>query len=134
MIHAPLVSDLAVPISELLVDHPAPIAAAAEITAGYHAVTPLTDEELHLIFDLGATRCAMSVAIAYWRVRGHPENTAYIMAGVEGTATLLDQMREWGAERMVAALRRACAVPVRGDASRAGTRQSPRGRGRRSRG
>jgi Ser/Thr protein kinase RdoA (MazF antagonist) len=134
MIHAPLVSDLAVPISELLVDHPAPIAAAAEITAGYHAVTPLTDEELRLIFDLGATRCAMSVAVAYWRVRGHPENTAYIMAGVEGTATLLDQMREWGAERMVAALRRACAVPVRGDASRAGTRQSSRGRGRRSRG
>jgi Ser/Thr protein kinase RdoA (MazF antagonist) len=134
MIHAPLVSDLAVPISELLVDHPEPIATAAEITAGYHAVTPLTDEELRLIFDLAATRCAVSVAVADWRVRGHPENTAYIMAGVEGTATLLEQMREWGAERMVAALRRACAVPVRSDASHSGTHRSPRGRGRRSRG
>jgi len=116
MLHAPLVCDLAVPISELLVDHPEPILAAAEITAGYHAVTPLGDEELRLIFDLAATRCAMALAIAYWRVRGHPENSAYIMAGVEATATLLDRMREWGAERTYAALRRACTVPIRGDA------------------
>jgi Ser/Thr protein kinase RdoA (MazF antagonist) len=111
LIHAPLVCDLAVPISELLVGHPEPIAAAAEITAGYHAVTALEDEEIRLIFDLTATRCAMVVAVAHWRVRGHPENTAYIMAGVEDTATLIDQMREWGAERMYAALRRACAAP-----------------------
>ncbi len=54
----------------------------------------------------------MAVAVAHWRVRDHPENTAYIMAGVEDTATLLDQMREWGAERVYAALRRACAPPV----------------------
>jgi Ser/Thr protein kinase RdoA (MazF antagonist) len=110
LIHAPLVCDLAVPISELLVGHPEPIAAAAEITAGYHAITPLEDAEIRLIFDLATTRCAMVVAVAHWRARDHPENTAYIMAGVEDTATLLDQMREWGAERMYAALRRACAV------------------------
>jgi hypothetical protein len=36
------------------------------------------------------------------------------MGGVEGAATLLDQMREWGAERVYAALRRACAGPVTG--------------------
>lgn len=114
MIHAPLVCDLAVPISELLVGHPEPIATAAEITAGYHAVTPLADEELRLIFDLAVTRCAMAIAVASWRVRDHPENTAYIMGGVEDGGTLLDQMREWGAERMYAALRRACAPSVRG--------------------
>jgi len=114
MNHAPLVCELAVPISELLVYHPEPIATAAEITAGYHAVTPLEDEEIRLIFDLTATRCAMFVAVAHWRVRDHPENTAYIMAGVDDTATLLEEMREWGAERMYAALRRACAAPVTG--------------------
>jgi hydroxylysine kinase len=108
LIHAPLVCDLAVPISELLVGHREPIATAAEITAGYHSVTPLEDEELRLIFDLAATRCAMAVAVAHWRVRDHPDNTAYIMAGVEDTATLLDQMREWAAERVYASLRRAC--------------------------
>jgi 4-aminobutyrate aminotransferase-like enzyme len=91
---------------------PDTIAAAAEITAGYHAVTALEDEELRLIFDLAATRCAMEVAIANWRVRDHPENTDYIMAGNEGAGKQLEHMRELGAERMYAALRRACATPV----------------------
>ena len=112
LIHAPLVCDLAVPISELIVGHPDPIAMAAEITAGYHAVTALEDDELRLIFDLVSTRCAMYVAVANWRVCDHPENTAYIMDGVRETGALLEQMREWGAERMYAGLRRACATPV----------------------
>ena len=112
LIHAPLVCDLAVPISELIGKHPDPIATAAEITAGYHAVTALEDEELRLIFDLVATRCAMSVAVANWRVCDHPENTDYIMAGVQETGELLERMSGWGAERMYTALRRACATPV----------------------
>ena len=112
LIHAPLVCDLAVPIAELCRQHPDTIAAAAEITAGYHAVTALEDEELRLIFDIAATRCAMEVAIANWRVLDHPENTDYIMAGNEGAGKQLEHMRELGAERMYAALRRACATPV----------------------
>jgi len=106
LIHAPLVCDLAVPIAELIREHPDPIAAAAEITAGYHAVTALEDNELRLIFDLATTRCAMEVAIANWRVCDHPDNTDYIMAGIQKTGTQLDWMRESGAERMYAALRR----------------------------
>ena len=117
LIHAPLVCDLAVPIAELTREHPDPIAAAAEITAGYHAVTALEDDELRLIFDLASTRCAMEVAIANWRVRDHPENTDYIMAGNQGAGAQLDRMRELGPERMYAALRRACATPVSLDTS-----------------
>ena len=106
LIHAPLVCDLAVPIAELIREHPDPIATAAEITAGYHAVTALEDDELRLIFDLVSTRCAMEIAIANWRVCDHPDNTDYIMAGIQKTGTQLDWMRESGAERMYAALRR----------------------------
>jgi 4-aminobutyrate aminotransferase-like enzyme/Ser/Thr protein kinase RdoA (MazF antagonist) len=112
LIHAPLVCDLAVPIAELIREHPDPIGAAAEITSGYHAVTALEDDELRLIFDLVITRCAMEVAVANWRVCDHPENTEYIMAGITETGAQLDQMREWGADRMYTALRRACATPV----------------------
>jgi 4-aminobutyrate aminotransferase-like enzyme/Ser/Thr protein kinase RdoA (MazF antagonist) len=112
LIHAPLVCDLAVPIAELTREHPDPIAAAAEITAGYHAVTALEDDELRLIFDLACTRCAMEVVIANWRVRDHPENTEYIMAGIQKSGTQLNWMRELGPERMYAALRRACATPI----------------------
>ena len=112
LIHAPLVCDLAVPIAELSRRHPDPIAAAAEITAGYHAVTALEDDELRLIFDLACTRCAMEVTIANWRVRDHPENTDYIMAGTQNAGMHLDRMRDLGTERMYSALRRACATPV----------------------
>jgi len=114
LIYAPMVCDLAVPIAELMIEQPDPIAIAAEITAGYHAITPLEDDELRLIFDLVATRCAMYVAVANWRVCDHPENTAYIMSGVQATGAMLDQMREWGAGRMVEGLRRACSTPVAG--------------------
>ena len=112
LIHAPLICDLAVPISELTCEHPDPIAAAAEITAGYHAITALEDDELRLLFDLVSTRCAMEIAIANWRACGHPENIAYIMDGIPAIATQLDRMRESGTERMYAALRRACATPI----------------------
>jgi 4-aminobutyrate aminotransferase-like enzyme/Ser/Thr protein kinase RdoA (MazF antagonist) len=89
LIHAPLICDLAVPI----------------------AVTALEDDELRLVFDLVSTRCAMYVAIASWRVGDHPENTDYIMSGAQEYGTLLEQMREWGSDRMYAGLRRACATP-----------------------
>jgi len=110
LIHAPMVADLAVPISELIVDSMDPIATAAEITAGYHAVTALEDDELGLVFDLVSTRCAMHVAIANWRVGNHPENIDYIMSGIQEYGTLLEEMQEWGRDRMYAGLRRACAM------------------------
>jgi hydroxylysine kinase len=119
LIHAPLVCDLAVPIAELSRKHPDTIAVASEITAGYHAVTALEDDELRLIYDLASTRCAMEVAIANWRVRDHPENSDYIMAGNQGAGEQLDRMRELGPQRMHAALRRACstssAIPTQSD-------------------
>jgi len=112
LIHAPLICELAVPIAELIAESTDPVATAAEITAGYHAVTALEDDELCLLFDLVSTRCAMYVAIASWRVGNHPENTDYIMSDVQKYATLLGQMREWGIDRMYARLRRACAKPI----------------------
>lgn len=108
LIHAPLICDLAVPIAELIREHPEPIDTAAEITAGYHAITALADEELGLIFDLASTRCAMEVTIASWRVGDHPENTQYILGSIRETSAQLVWMREFGAESMTAALRRAC--------------------------
>ncbi len=110
LIHAPLIADIAVPISELIGQAKDPIAIAAEIAAGYHGVTALEEDELDLVFDLVSTRIAMLVAVANWRVGDHPENTEYIMAGVEEDGTLLEQMQNWGRDRMTAGLRRACAM------------------------
>ncbi len=112
LIHAPLICDLAVPITELICEHPDPISVAAEITAGYHSVTALEDDELQLIFDLVSTRSAMYVAVANWRVSDHPENKDYIMSGVQEYGALLEEMQGWGRDRMYNALRRACEMPL----------------------
>lgn len=112
LIHAPLICDLAVPITELMAGSTDPLTTTAEITAGYHAITALEDDELRLVFDLVSTRCAMYIAIASWRVSGHPENIDYIMSGVQKFEALLAQIREWGSDRMYARLRRACATPI----------------------
>ncbi len=89
LIHAPLVCDLAVPISELIVGVDDPFGVAMEIVAGYCAVEPLTADEIAVVFDLAAARTAMAIAIAAWRAGDHPENHAYITAGVDDYKTML---------------------------------------------
>jgi Ser/Thr protein kinase RdoA (MazF antagonist) len=113
LIHAPLVCDLAVPISELVLHTDDPIFSAAEITAGYHAVTALSDDELRLIFDIVCARCTMAITIASWRVSDHPENAEYIMDGVEEFWDLLQLLQEAGPDRVYARIRHSCAE-VRG--------------------
>jgi 4-aminobutyrate aminotransferase-like enzyme/Ser/Thr protein kinase RdoA (MazF antagonist) len=112
LIHAPLVCDLAVPVAELMIDKPDPLAAAMEIVAGYHEVEPFREEELSVVFDLAATRLAMSVTIAAWRARDHPENIDYITADDEFHGTMLQWLRERGSGFAHACLRHACALPA----------------------
>jgi Ser/Thr protein kinase RdoA (MazF antagonist) len=114
LIHAPLVCDLAVPISELTLGTVDPIASAAEITVGYHSVTALADEELRLVFDIACARCAMAITIARWRASHHPENTEYILDGVNEFWELLQSFLEAGPESVYAAVRDACAVEAWG--------------------
>lgn len=109
LIHAPLVCDLAVPISELIIETDDPTSSAAEITAGYHTVTALSDDELRLVFDIVLARCAIAITIANWRVSDHPENSEYIMDGEGKFWELLRYFQEAGRDLVYARIRRACA-------------------------
>jgi hydroxylysine kinase len=112
LIHAPLVCDLAVPISELMVGADDPIGVAMEITAGYCAIEPLTAEEIAVLFDLVAARTAMAVAIAAWRVADHPENYDYIMAGVDDSKKMLGWYLNGQSESFHAGVRKAGGLPT----------------------
>ncbi len=112
LIHAPLVCDLAVPISELIVEVDDPFGVAMEITAGYCAVEPLTAEEIAVVFDLVAARTAMAIAISAWRVGDHPENHDYITAGIDGHKTILEWLSGPRSDFFQACLRNACGLPA----------------------
>jgi Ser/Thr protein kinase RdoA (MazF antagonist) len=110
LIHAPPVCDLAVPICELIVGADDRFGVAMEITAGYCAVEPLTAEEIAVVFDLVTARTAMNIAISAWRAADHPENHAYITAGIDGYTKMLPWLLDRKSDRFHACLRSACGL------------------------
>ena len=120
LIHAPLVCDLAVPISELIVGVDDPFGVAMEIAAGYCAVEPLTAAEIAVIFDLVVTRTAMAIAVSAWRVGDHPENRAYITAGTDDYTAMLAWLLDRKSDFFHARLRDACGPPASPNAPRTG--------------
>ncbi len=83
LVHAPLVDDVAVTLSEALLDAADPLRAALAVVEGYQSIEPLREEERALLFDLVASRLAMAVVISAWRAARHPQNRDYI-AGDDG--------------------------------------------------
>jgi len=108
MIWAPLVNDLAIAMSYHLAADADPLAPAVEMAAAYHQLLPLEAQESDLLFDLIATRMAMTVLITSWRARRHPENAAYITknrpAALAGLSRFVGVSRAEAQERFRQAL------------------------------
>jgi 4-aminobutyrate aminotransferase-like enzyme/Ser/Thr protein kinase RdoA (MazF antagonist) len=64
LLHAPVVCDLAVAAAYASLGKPDPAAAAARVTAGYHAMLPLLEPEVDLLDTLISARLAVSVVNA----------------------------------------------------------------------
>jgi 4-aminobutyrate aminotransferase-like enzyme/Ser/Thr protein kinase RdoA (MazF antagonist) len=118
MIHAPLVCDLSIPISELIVEAEDRFGTAMEIAAGYCSVEPLKAEEIAILFDLVVARTAMGMVVAAWRAVDHPENHAYITAGFEGYRTMIPWLLDRKSDFFHACLRSACGFPASPNAPR----------------
>lgn len=95
MVHAPLINNLAVAAAYQMMPCAHPLETAADLIAGYHAVSPLEPSEIDILFDLIATRMVLTVTITGWRAARYPENRNYILrnnpqawAGLERLATL----------------------------------------------
>jgi 4-aminobutyrate aminotransferase-like enzyme/Ser/Thr protein kinase RdoA (MazF antagonist) len=117
LVHAPLVADLAVTLSEVLLDAPDPLGAARALVDGYAAIEPLREEERALLFDLVAARAALALAISAWRAGRHPENREYIAGDDELHAALLERL-----PALEDGLRSAFGIPGGGAAPRAAAR------------
>jgi 4-aminobutyrate aminotransferase-like enzyme/Ser/Thr protein kinase RdoA (MazF antagonist) len=94
LVHAPLVNDLAVTVTEVMLAAPDPIAAAAAVVNAFDRGEALRYEERALLFDLVATRLAMAVLISAWRVSRHPENREYITGDDAASWSLIEHLAE----------------------------------------
>ncbi|MCP3977842.1 MAG: aminotransferase class III-fold pyridoxal phosphate-dependent enzyme [bacterium] len=70
----PTVCELAIALAYAMLALPQPLAAAAQIVRGHHAVRPLDEVELDVLFPLVCGRLALSVSIAAQRPGDRSEN------------------------------------------------------------
>ena len=91
MVHARQVNELAVTLAYALLDVPDLVAAASDVIVAYTAEFPLDDDELSVLFDLTATRLAMSVVISSHRGREFPDNE-YLLISREAALRLLRRL------------------------------------------
>ena len=78
MIRGPVVCDLAIAGAYLVFDQTRPVEALARIVAGYHAVRPVSEVELSLVWPLVLTRLAVSALNARLMVQEKPDDP-YVM-------------------------------------------------------
>jgi 4-aminobutyrate aminotransferase-like enzyme/Ser/Thr protein kinase RdoA (MazF antagonist) len=72
MIHAPLIFEAAVAMSELLTEALAPLPAAAAVLRGYSESHPLQHDEVELLYDIITARHAVTVLVHAWRHHHNP--------------------------------------------------------------
>ncbi len=114
MTHSALINGLAVACAYAMLESADPLAAAADVVRGYHALTPLEDAELELLPGLMATRLAVSVCISSWRRHQHPDND-YILISQRPAWKVLQTLDQLPAGFAVFHFRQACALePVPG--------------------
>ena len=109
IVHSYMVGDLAVAIAYAVLGKTDPLGVAARVVAGYHAVQPLTDDELTWLFAFVKMRLCMSVAIAAHQQQERPEDEylAVSQGGIRGTLPRLCAIAPRFAE---ATLRHACGL------------------------
>jgi 4-aminobutyrate aminotransferase-like enzyme/Ser/Thr protein kinase RdoA (MazF antagonist) len=73
-VHSATVCDLAIALAYVMLGKQDPIAAAAEVVAGYHQVRPLSQAEVDALYTLAGTRLAASVCNAAYQSSLAPDN------------------------------------------------------------
>ena len=80
MVHSCTINELAIAIAYAILDKPDPISVAQDITAGYHAVFPISELEIELLFPLICARLATSVSVSAYQKTLEPDNEYLIVS------------------------------------------------------
>lgn len=104
------VCDLAVALAYVMLGKADPLAAAEPVVSGYHAESPLTEQELALLYDFIRMRLCLSVAISARQQQDEPENP-YLSVSEEPAWELLEQLRDLHPNVAHYTFRHACGLP-----------------------
>ncbi len=105
MVRSHRICDLATACS-YQIDPDDPLALLAPLLAAYHAILPLTEDEIALLPDLITARMLTTLTISAWRAARYPDNAAYILrnapsarAGLTAAASLTPAQIQAACER-----------------------------------
>jgi 4-aminobutyrate aminotransferase-like enzyme/Ser/Thr protein kinase RdoA (MazF antagonist) len=107
VVHSATVCDLAIAIAYAMLDRPDPIAAAAEVVAGYHQVRRLSEAETGALYTLAAARLAASVCYAAGQARQAPGNE-YLNISNRPAWALIEKLASLPADWSNEVFRRVC--------------------------
>lgn len=110
------VAELAVATAYALVRKDDPLRVAALVVAGFHAVAPLTDDELAVVFPLAAARLAMNAVT--WTQRTASTPNTHGEKRMRHTWPALAKVARIDPDLAEATLRTACGLPAHPDADR----------------
>lgn len=87
-VFCPTVCGLAIALAYAMLDKPDPLASAAHVIRGYHAVRPLSETELSVLFPLVLTRLAVSVTNSAFEKRLRPDDAYAVISEAPAWALL----------------------------------------------
>ena len=103
------VFEVAIAAAYVMLDKPDPVAAAAQITAGYHSALPLGELELEMLPTLIAIRLCTSVAVSAYQQAREPQNH-YLSISERPAWDLLARLADIPPLLFQSALRQACGL------------------------
>ena len=111
---APTICELAICLAYAMMEQGNPMFAASEVIQAYHAVSPISEQELTVLFPLICGRLAISVVKAAERKMADPNN-AYWQISAEPAWNLLRQLHSNSPELALCHFRHACGYPPHPD-------------------
>ncbi|PIE79535.1 MAG: alanine--glyoxylate aminotransferase [Chloroflexi bacterium] len=109
MVHSATIFELAIAAAYAMLDKRDPLAAAAQMVAGYHEALPLTELELALLFTLINARLATSVTMSTYQQSLHPDDP-YLVISQKPAWAMLRKLAEVPPGLAKAIFRQACGL------------------------
>ena len=107
VVHSAVIGDLAIALAYAMLGKRDPIAAAADVVAGYHQIRPLSEAETDALYTLAAARLCASVCHAADQARQAPHNS-YLNISNQPAWALLEKLADFPAGWPREVFRRTC--------------------------